>query len=290
MQRVLVLGGEGMLGQMVVRLLSQTKSLIVKYTSRNQQSWYFYDAENGMDTLQKILDQYGPFDYFINCIGILSNKINEQDSKSLRRAILINALFPYDLAILARNVRARVIHISTDGVFSGASDKPYLEDSPCDCVDIYGKTKSLGEVKQEGFLTLRCSIIGPDPVGKKGLLEWFLAQPDDGTVIGYTNHLWNGVTTLQFAELCQKIIVQERFDEIWNESPVHHFCPNRAVSKYELLEIFKSVFKKNVTIKPSCSEGLVVRRILATKYKSLKSLFAYDLDMEQAVRKLSEEI
>jgi dTDP-4-dehydrorhamnose reductase len=286
MYNVLVLGGKGTLGHMVVRFLSRSKQLNVGYTSREHQSGYFYNVKNGIEELRQILEHYGPFDYLINCIGILSSQISEQDLKSVRRAILINALFPHDLAALVKETQTRVIHISTDGVFSGSSDEAYLEDAPHDCIDVYGKTKSLGEVYQQGVLTVRCSIIGPDPVGRKGLLEWFLSQPDGEAVIGYTNHLWNGVTTLQFAELCRKIILEDAFHRIWDESPVHHFCPNRPLSKYELIEVFRSVFSKNVTVEPNRSPSGASKRILATRYQSLPMLFGCNLSMEQAVHDL----
>ncbi len=178
MYKVLVLGGQGMLGHMVVRVLSHSKQLNVGFTSRKQQAGCYFNVEDGIDELRQIMERHGPFNYLINCIGVLSSQINEQDFKSVRRAILINALFPHDLVTLIQETQTRVIHISTDGVFSGTSSEAYLEDAPHDCIDIYGKTKSLGEVRQQGALTLRCSIIGPDPIGKEGLLVWFLSQPD----------------------------------------------------------------------------------------------------------------
>jgi len=287
MNSVLVLGGTGMLGHMIVRILSQAKLISVKFTNPRQiVSPFYFNVEDGPDRLQHILEPQGSFDYIINCVGILKSQIDERDSASVHRAILVNALFPHELAAVAAKHGSRVIHISTDGVFSGNSGEPYLEDAPHDCTDIYGKTKSLGEVHSPLVLNIRCSIVGPDPIGKKGLLEWFLAQPDGKELVGYTDHLWNGVTTLQFAKLCRRIIIQDCFAEIWNESPVHHFCPNRPVSKYELLEIFKSVFGKRVTVTPSQSTGSPVRRILATRYHCLKDLLGYDMSMERTVREL----
>lgn len=287
MQKVLVLGGTGMLGQMVYRVLSQSEGLRVKCTSRSQSPDALYlNVEDVTGRLQQILERYGPFDYIVNCIGVVKAHIDERDSDSVRRALVVNALFPHQLTTVVAESKTRVIQPSTDGVFSGDSNEPYLEDAQHDCVDIYGKTKSLGEVRKSGFLNFRCSIVGPDPIGKKGLLEWFLAQPDGKELCGYTDHLWNGVTTLQFARLCEQMIVQDRFSEIWDESPVHHFCPNQPVSKYELLEIFKSVFGKRVTIIPSRGTGSPVRKILITRYHSLKGLFGFGLSMEQAVREL----
>ena len=287
-RRVLVLGGEGTLGHTVMRVLTRCQTLDILSTFLNSRSGIHYDVEDGIDRLQSILAQYGPFDYLINCIGILSHMIDEQNARSIRRAILVNALFPHDVAALIQGTETRMIHISTDGVFSGKSTEPYLEDSLHDCADTYGKTKSLGEVRTHGCLTLRCSIIGLDPLGKKGLLEWFLAQPDGACVSGYIDHLWNGVTTQQFAELCRTIIVEDGFDKIWDESPIHHFCPNRPVSKYELLTIFKSVFHKDVMVSPTSGPFGPVNRCLSTKYQSLQSLVGSALGIEQATSELLE--
>jgi len=137
------------------------------------------------------------------------------------------------------------------------------------------------------LLTIRCSIIGPDPIGHKGLLEWFLAQPDNGTVSGYTNHLWNGVTTLQLAELCCQIILAGVFDVTWKESPIHHFCPHNPVSKCELLEIFKRVFAKPITILPTPS-SVAINRVLATQYQTFPRLFGRHLNVEKAIQKLAK--
>lgn len=96
LKQVLILGGKGMLGQMVERLLSKSDGIDIKYTCRGQETTSFYfNAEDGLDRLHKIIERHGTFDYFINCIGILKSKIDEKDSKSVRRAIWVNALFPH---------------------------------------------------------------------------------------------------------------------------------------------------------------------------------------------------
>ena len=290
MHKVLVLGGEGMLGQMVNRLLSRSRQLTVRRTCVGPKSDPFlFNVEDGMDRLRHILERYGPFDYMINCIGILSNNIDEQVPKSIRRAVLINALFPHDLATLAQETGARVIHISTDGVFSRNAGI-CLEDTPCDCEDAYGKTKSLGEVIANCFLNLRCSIIGPNSLEKRGLLEWFRSQALGAEVHGYTDHMWNGVTTFQFAKLCNDLISQELFDKVRSQAPVHHFCPNQAVSKYELLQLFRTTFRPDVTVKPLKSQVGPVSRILDTRCQTLKDLFGYGRPMQYAIEELANEM
>jgi len=279
-----------MLGQMVEQLLSKSDGIDVKHTCREQESTSFYlNVEDGFEGLHQIVERYGTFDYFINCIGILNSKIDEKDSKSVRRAILVNALFPHELAILAQETGTRVIHISTDGVFARDAGV-CLEDSPLDCDDIYGKTKSLGEVVAPGFLNLRCSIIGPNSMKKRGLLEWFRNQPQGTEVYGYRDHMWNGVTTLQFARLCRKLILQDFFDAVRDEAPVHHFCPNQTVSKHELLQLFKAAFRPDITVKPVADQEKPVSRILDTRYNSLRDSFGYGQPMQHAIDELATEM
>ena len=290
LKHVLVLGSEGMLGQVVYRLLSRSGKLTVRSTCLEHKSDpCYFNVEEGLSRLYKIFERHGPFDYLINCIGILNSKIDERDPESLRRAILINALFPHDLAVQAQAKGARVIHISTDGVFARDAGV-CLEDSPLDCDDVYGKTKSLGEVIAPGFLNLRCSIVGPNSIKKQGLLEWFRNQPSGAEVHGYTDHMWNGVTTLQFARLCRKLIVQDFFDAVRDEAPVHHFCPNQTVSKYELLQLFKAAFRPDITVKPVKGQERPMRRILNTRYNGIRAFFDYGQPMQNAIDELATEM
>ena len=288
MCKILVLGGEGMLGQMVEIVLSRQDQMVVKstYYKQTTDSLYF-NIENGIEELREILEQQKSFDYIINCIGILNSNIDENNPQSVLRAILINALFPHELAILAQKFGVRVIQISTDGVF--AKDAGLcMEDSPSNCFDIYGKTKSLGEVVAPNFLNLRCSIIGPSPHLHKGLLEWFLLQPKGVKVNGYDDQMWNGITTLQFASLCRMLIIHDYFDIVRNEAPTHHFCPNEAVTKYELLQLFKSHFRPDIIVKPINNSENKVSRTLGTQYQKIKELFGCNYPMQDAIEKLKK--
>ncbi len=279
-----------MLGQMVERLLSKSDGIYVNHTCYRQgSSPLYFNVEDGLDGLHQIVERFGPFNYFINCIGILSSKIDQKDSKSVRRAILVNALFPHELATLAQEIKARVIHTSTDGVFNKSAGV-CLEDSPQECDDVYGKTKSLGEVIAPSVLNLRCSIIGPNSLKKQGLFEWFHNQSPGAEVHGYKDHVWNGVTTLQFAKLCRELILQGCFDLVRDEAPVHHFCPNQTVSKYELLQFFKAAFRPDMTVKPVTNEERPVHRILDTRYNSLKDIFGYGKSMQDAIDEMATEI
>lgn len=270
-----------MLGYMVFKILSGEESFEVQGTqSENKNLPHYFSVEGG------IKDGFNNYDYLINCIGILSQAIDARDSISVARAIRVNALFPHELAA---STQARIIHISTDGVFSGQADQ-YDEDALPDCLDVYGKTKSLGEVVANNVLNIRTSIIGPSPFKKQGLLEWFLSQPDGGTIFGYTNHIWNGVTTLQYAELCAKIIKEDIFDKLHAESPVFHFAPNQPISKYELLNLFKKTFNKNIKINPIEDPKGLVRRILVSKFSGLEQLFQQDIKMEEVMAQLKNNM
>ncbi len=215
-----------MLGHMVERVFAESGNIEVQGTHiADQTDPFYFDVMKGVEGLAKICDFSGVYDFFINCIGMVTGKIDEKNPSAVRKTIMLNALFPHELAGFARERGIKVIHISTDGVFSGTADG-YYEDGTHDCPDFYGISKSLGEVNSGNFINLRTSIIGPSPFEKRGLLEWFLQQPDGGTVKGFTNHVWHGVSTYQFGMLCLKIIEGNHFDHVRKESPVFHFAPN----------------------------------------------------------------
>ena len=222
----------------------------------------------------------------INCAGMLKPDIDEHDSASIAAAIRINAVFPHDLALVASHFSARVLHISTDGVFYGTSASPYLETSLADATDIYGKTKWLGECPAPNALNFRCSIIGRDQRCGRGLLEWFLKVPEDQVVYGYEDEIWNGVSTLQLADLCRRIITENIFEELRAESPVHHFCPNPAISKYKLLIEFARASGRRTRVEPRSSPHGPSRRILGTHYLRLRALYDPPRDWPRIVEEL----
>lgn len=284
--RVLVLGRTGMLGHMVLRTLDAMQGMVVRGTHRDDKADpLYFDAMGPIARLEEICRKDGGYNYCINCIGITADTVRGDDPASVSTAERINAVFPHELADIAVRYAMRVIHISTDGVFAGLSQY-YDENAPCDCTDIYGKTKKSGEVISSNVLTIRCSIIGPSPSEKRGLFEWFRSQPDGSEVPGYTNHLWNGVTTYQFAELCGRIISGGYFDVLRHESPLFHFAPNQPVSKYDLLLLLKKVFVKNVAIIPVENKAGPVRRILVSRYEGLKHIYGGALPMEKAILQL----
>jgi dTDP-4-dehydrorhamnose reductase len=278
-----------MVGHMVARILSRAKGLEVDGTERSRPAApLYFDAASGVEGLRALWRRSGGYRFIINCIGVTRAALDERDPRAVEIAVRVNAILPHHLAAVATEFGARILHVSTDGVFSPSAGA-CAEDAPHDCSDVYGKTKSLGEVTAPEVLTLRCSIVGPDPSGRRGLLEWFLALPDGKEVTGYTDSLWNGVTSLQLAALCQRIIEQDAFQTLWEESPVHHFCPHRALSKYELLRLFGDEFQRRVVVIPGPTPGGPVTRVLVSRYQGLRALFGTELTIADAVRALPIE-
>lgn len=275
-----------MLGHMVCRVLEEVSTVVVHGTHLGDKNDpYYFDVESGLKIFVTICDRASGYDYFINCIGMLAAKIRLEDPVSIRKAIKLNALFPHELSAFAKERGIKVIHISTDGVFSGEAEC-YDEDVIHDCTDLYGITKSLGEVLDDHFLNLRCSIIGPSPFEKGGLWEWFLGQPDGAIISGYTNHIWHGVSTYQFGKLCLKIIEEDYFGKLREESSVFHFAPNKPITKYELLCLFRDNFGKNVKVEATQSDERTYKRILSTKYHKLRAFYPHGLSAAEMVSEL----
>lgn len=282
--KVIVLGATGMLGSMVEKVLSRDSAFFVVGTQFDDPTApYYFNALDGIDTLFPLLRGEGGGEvYFINCIGITANLVRENDPASMRRAIRVNAVFPQELAMFAATHNARVIHMSTDGVF--ASDaKDADEQHQLDCTDAYGKTKCLGEAIADHVLNIRTSIIGPSPVVGGGMFEWFRSQADGSTISGYTDHLWNGVTTRQFAEFCSWIIRKDMFSRLRTEGPAVHYVPNTTVTKYDLLQLFQAVTKKNIIINPIKSPKGSVMRTLRSTSSVVREYCSNMLPMQKAI-------
>ncbi len=230
--RVLILGGDGMLGHRLMLDLSRTHE--VQVTLRRDLNDYachgLYTADNshtGIDASNAwhvidVIGQAGP-DVVVNAIGIIKQR---KASSDMVRSLEINALLPHRLAIACRAAGARLIHVSTDCVFAGDRGG-YREEDRADATDVYGRTKYLGEVTGPGCVTLRTSIIGLELRRRHSLIEWYLAQT--GRIRGFTGAIFNGLTTMEFSRVTRMLI--ERFTDL---SGVYQVC-SEPISKYELL-------------------------------------------------------
>lgn len=283
--RVLILGGTGMLGGALWRALSGVPGWRARRSQRRDRSapaWFDAQAAGAEERVDALLSEDGGTDFVLNAIGLTKPEVKDGDPGSEAAARVVNAELPRVLAHAAARGGARVIHISTDGVFSGKAG-PYDETAAPDPVDAYGRSKLAGEVADPRVLTVRCSIVGPDPEKGRGLYEWFKRLGRGATAKGYTDQLWNGVTTAQFAALCRAVIETGAFDRLVSVAPIRHFCPNEPVSKRDLLELFNEALGAGVRVEPAAS-GVAVNRILKSRWADLTELVGGPTTMAVAVR------
>jgi len=245
--RILILGGDGMLGHQLFKHLKPMHD--VRVTLRKDLTAYKrfmqFGTENtyagvdvsSMDKLAEVLTNFYP-DAVVNAIGIVKQLLEANESIP---SLEINALFPHRLALLCKNINARMIHLSTDCIFSGQKGN-YVEADFSDAEDLYGRTKFLGEVTDSHCLTLRTSMIGQELSRKKSLLEWFLAQKK--TVNGYKKVIFSGFTTLELSRVIEMIMVQYPA-----ASGIYHVSSD-PISKFDLLSLIKEGLKLPIEIIP----------------------------------------
>jgi dTDP-4-dehydrorhamnose reductase len=249
MKKVFIIGSKGMAGHVIYNYFKENTKFelvdIARGTEFHTPS-YQMDVTNFQE-LKKILDIEKP-DIVINCIGILNKDAEEHPDK----AILLNSYLPHFLAQTGAQVGFKLIHISTDCVFNGKKGG-YTEISEKDGIGFYAQSKALGEVSYGRHLTLRTSIIGPELKDNGiGLFHWFMNQK--GTIKGYSRAYWTGVTTLELSKALVESIEQDI-------SGLHHLVNESKIDKFELTNLFKEVFKKNlIEIEPY--DGYVVDKSL----------------------------
>lgn len=257
---ILVLGSTGMAGHMVYYYLENKKKyniVNVSYRNKLTENSHIIDIKDNRELEQLIL-KVNP-DFIINCIGILI-----KGSSDAENAIYLNAYFPHFLKEIANKTNAKLIHISTDCVFSGR-DGNYKEDSFKDADDVYGRSKALGEINDPMHLTIRTSIIGPElKFNGEGLFHWFMTQ--HGEVTGFTNVFWGGITTFELAKAIEFFIDNQ------SVSGIIHLTNGQQISKYDLLVLFKLIWNfQKVIIK----EGESVKNVNKSLMKS--SSFKFDV-------------
>ena len=246
--RVLILGGAGMLGHKLCQ--SFRKRFDTWATVRSNFGRYatygIFDPERSMggvevadfDSVVKTLSEVKPT-VVVNCIGVIKQLKAAHDPIA---SLSINSLFPHRLANLCQAVGTRLIHISTDCVFSGRKGT-YTESDVSDAEDLYGRTKFLGEVDEPGCLTLRTSIIGRELAGQSGLIEWFLSNRG-GKVRGFTKAIYTGLTTLVLARVIADVV-----EEHADLSGLYHVSSS-PISKFELLKLVNKTYNLGIQIEP----------------------------------------
>lgn len=253
-KKVIVLGALGMAGHIMSQYLDETNEYEVFGIARTNDTKYIkkeLDVQK-FEELEKYFEEIKP-DIVINCIGILVAKSNSD----LTTAIMMNSYLPHFLSQLGNKLNYKLIHISTDCVFSGKTGG-YNENSFRDGDDNYARTKALGEVINDKDLTIRTSIIGPELKSNgTGLLHWFLNQND--TIGGYSKAFWSGVTTLELAKQTHEMIKQD-------VRGLFQLSPDDKISKFDLLKLFAKIWGKEIFIEEN------------TKYSIDKSLICTRTD------------
>ena len=231
----------------------------IAFRSKLREKTIVSDVTN-KTTFEKVVTELKP-DFIVNCIGILIH-----GSSNVENAIYLNAYLPHQLKKISKNIGAKLIHISTDCVFSG--DKGgYIETDVKDGKGVYSQTKKLGEIEDDANLTLRTSIIGPELKDNgEGLFHWFMNQ--QGDITGFTRAIWSGVTTIELAKAVKWSIDNDI-------TGLYHVTNNTSISKYDLLKLFQKYTKKDINIKSSSGKD-VDKSFIDTRLSMDYEISSYD--------------
>lgn len=265
MSRVLVLGAAGMLGHKMLQTLSSEGhevsgtvrgdlaplGVVGTFLSEIAPILEHVDVTD-LKTVQLAIDEVDP-DVVVNCVGVVKQRPSANDSIT---SITVNALFPHQLAPICTGSERRLIHFSTDCVFSGRRGS-YTEEDESDALDLYGRTKYLGEVGSDA-LTLRTSIIGRELSAFQSLVEWFIAQ-DGRAIQGFERVMYSGVTTLHIARTVGRII-----GEYPDVSGLHQLA-GPVISKYDLLCEIRDAMGLDISIVPN-SEFVLDRTLVGDRF------------------------
>lgn len=257
--RILILGVSGMLGSTLFKEFSNVKTLDVFGTARSGQLTKYFDPAASEkiiygidvldnDSLTRVLSTVRP-SVVVNCVGLVKQL---SDSKDPLIALPLNSMLPHRLSQLCSLLGARLIHISTDCVFSGVKGN-YLESDLSDAEDLYGKSKYIGELHDDPHaVTIRTSIIGHELNGHRSLIDWFLAQ--QGSVKGFRKAIFSGLPTAEMARMIRDYVLPNP-----QLSGLYHVSA-KTINKYDLLKLVAGVYGKDIEIKPD--ENLKIDRSL----------------------------
>jgi len=227
--RIILFGSNGMLGSYLKKYLNDRQ--VVSLT----RSDIDISTSSGSEINSYLINtiRLSKSDVIINAAGVI-----KQREYNVKDMITVNSLFPHILSDIKKQIGCEVVHVTTDCVFSGNVGK-YIESDQHDCLDDYGKSKSLGEPTD--ITVIRTSIIGEEGSNKKSLIEW--VKSNKGKIVsGYENHLWNGVTCLELSKFIEYIIDSNLY---WDG--VKHIFSN-TVSKYELVSMINEIYKLDMVV------------------------------------------
>ena len=267
MTKIAIIGTQGMLGSAVCRYLSEKAYQILEINSsgKTQSNNPVTQFDIVVNEIEKLENNLKGIDFVINCAGLIKHKIDENNKDSLNNLIRINSLFPIQLTNLSHKLNFKVIQVATDCVYSGEKGN-YSESDDKDPVDYYGYSKVLGEHSDSNLITLRCSLVGRELNSKVEFLEWILAHGKEKEITGFTDHFWNGLTTLHFAKIVNAIIEGNNF-----KAGTFHLVPSDSVSKFELAKIILEFFGKSDVKITQSQSSKAVNRILTTNYQEFNN-------------------
>ena len=277
LSKVLVLGSTGCIGHQIYNYLKSNNDFQLFNISRSRLNdetilYNFSDDNLSFDPIKKIKP-----DYIINCMGILS----AESKNNIKDAILLNSYLPHKLLDISNEINSKLIHISTDCVFSGEKINPYYEYDYLDGKDNYSKTKGLGEIFSNNHLTIRTSVIGPELSYNGNLLfNWFMKQ--EKKIKGYLNSFWSGVTTYELARA-----VKWSIDN--NINGIYHITNNKKITKYEILNLFKKFTGKKIDIIPF-SNKINDKSFLDTRKEINYIIPDYDLMIKNMIQEIRKNL
>jgi dTDP-4-dehydrorhamnose reductase len=255
-RKLIILGSKGMLGQMVF-----------KYFKNHNFEINVFDERFTDDNIERYIEKLNAFadSIIINCIGRIKQK-----SVLPSDLYLSNTLLPLALCRSLKKTHL-LIHPSTDCVYDGTNKQPYLSYDHHTATDVYGISKSLGEtaiISRPNSLIIRVSIIGPDENSNKGLLGWFLSQPSGISINGYSNHFWNGITTLEWCKKLHYFIDNPLvFHELLKKG-ILQLGTKQEYTKFQMLQIFQNIYKTNFFIEPFIAEYSVYRCLIPESFSN----------------------
>ncbi|MDO9085175.1 MAG: SDR family oxidoreductase [Anaerolineaceae bacterium] len=264
--KILILGGSGMLGHRLWMNLRKNHEVWITVRGEHNpfphipefpEEFIRYRVDGLMfEEITRALASIQP-DLVINCIGLI--KQMGHLARDPLFSIQLNSLLPHRISLICRAAKIRMIHVSTDCVFSGKRGN-YTVDDQSDAEDLYGRTKFLGEVHYPHCVTLRTSIIGLELKNRLGLIEWFLAQ--EGTIKGFTKAIYTGFTTDELSRIINDYVIPN------NELHGLYHVSSEPISKYDLLMLAKESFKQDINILPE-EEFFSDRSLNSTNFRTI---------------------
>jgi dTDP-4-dehydrorhamnose reductase len=268
--KILILGESGMVGNTVFKYLKSINQKNVFATNRKE-----FSVGNFEKDFKLIQKKLGKIDYVINCIGL------KNPNSTKKRFNEVNGEFPNKLAKTLNKNGTKLIHISTDAVFNPKKGIVKESDHP-DPIDSYGISKLKGEANLTNTIIIRTSLVGFNKKNE-GIFEW--VKNSKQNIQGFTNQIWSGCTTLQFAKLCEHIIREGNFEQLRKKSYVYHFAPLNLITKYMLVRTIAKLTNPDIKVNKSKSPK-EISRFLASKYFDKKFLKPYTTNLNKAILEL----